>query len=414
MLIPGIRTKKKDKKSTKLIVMLVIFLLSLVATANEITQYTEVHRLGTSQALCRGGVQSDSELQAFFVNNTELIKSILKDAHWTADPLPLFAAIAAGDFIEEEYAPGSTFEWMGMKLKGRPQALPKRLWAGKEPFVGYEVNLTQGCVDYQIVIPKICCNISLAIATSFVEKPELSMLVDGNSMLVCTDSWAVVTLTNPDGINRELTLNNNACWVGMDLPPGVYKAQSTGECGSVSEAAIIAQTSARKAIDTLTDSKKNGVSGFIAPLIGTETLMRYESSWDMDMRDSSGLIGVRLGNKLPLGGSLFLVPVLGFVHRTSVNDGNVYQDEGISLDIGVEKMITKSLFIGAGIGEWNIDDSDNRQESAFLKIGGLITQNLVSQSAEWFIEARGVDSDSAGYDGINDNHVYIAGYRFLF
>ncbi len=59
MLIPGIRTKKKDKKSTKLIVMLVIFLLSLVATANEITQYTEVHRLGTSQALCRGGVQSD-------------------------------------------------------------------------------------------------------------------------------------------------------------------------------------------------------------------------------------------------------------------------------------------------------------------------------------------------------------------
>ena len=106
---------------------------------------------------------------------------------------------------------------------------------------------------------------------------------------------------------------------------------------------------------------------------------------------------------------MWLVPQLGIHHRTGVNEGNEYPDEGISLDIGIEKFVSNYLFIGAGVGIWDLDDSDFRQESIFVNLGGKI-----SPAMEWFLEARGIGSDSEVSDSFSDNHLYAAGIRFLF
>ena len=235
------------------------------------------------------------------------------------------------------------------------------------------------------------------------------METTGDSLTVCTDPTATVTLTSPNATSSELTLNEQGCWTGTALAAGNYSAAAIDTCGETSQTAIVAPAAA----DTEAAhpaAKAAGILPFIAPFIGSETLMRYETSWDMDMRDASGIVGLRGGVKVPLGNDFSLVPALGIQHRTSVNEGNVYPDEGVNIDLGVEKYLTENFFIGAGVGLWDVDDSDYREESVFINIGGGLSESL-----EWFAEARGIDSENVdGHDGFGDNKAYNAGVRFLF
>lgn len=326
-----------------------VFLLSSVFVAANVSaqQYKEVFRLGTSEAICRGGIKTGAELQAFFANNPDKVKSILNHAGWTGDDQLLFDAIAAGDFVEKKYGKGTTFQWMSGMKKGKAVSLPNRIWAGKEAFDGFEVNIVSQGFNYQMVIPHDCCNLSLA-STTAIPAP------------------APVTAPAP-------------------APAPVPAAAPVIE-------------------------KASKFIPFIAPFIGSESLQRFEAVWETEVGDSSGIVGLRAGVKYDLGKGWFLVPAVGVFTRTSINDGVDFPEEGASIDLGVEKYVAEKFFVGAGVGAWNIDDSDFRQGSVFINAGGDI-----SKAAEWFVELRGIDSDAAnGRDGFSDNKAYNAGVRFKF
>lgn len=390
-----------------LVAALIVFCFTIIP--NAAAQYTEVTRLGTSQAICKPGINTPAELQDFFSNNASLINGLLADSSWGGDSQQLFDAVASGDFTEKQYSPGSTFEWMAMRKgtepnKGQPQVEANRVWAGKQAFTGYEVNLVNACVSYQLVIPKVCCNLSLAAATPITDSPTLNIESDGSTLKVCSDSDASVTLTGPDGASFGLALDDNACWSDSTLAPGTYTAEANSECGSTTQSAAITAPTAPATSDV-----RKWIP-FIAGTVGTETLMRYEQEWDMEVRDSSGMFGVRAGVKAPIGQSLFIVPAIGVFHRNGINNNNVYPDNGVNLDLGIEKFINERFFIGIGAGLWDVDDSDYREESIFIKTGGTITDRT-----EWFVEARGIDSDNPdGDDGFSDNHAFNGGVRFLF
>ena len=258
-----------------------------------------------------------------------------------------------------------------------------------------------------MVIPKECCNLSLATATEIKTEPKLTTSVDGDSMTVCSTPGTTVTMTEPNATQRELPLDANGCWTGAALAAGNYSFTATDECGITSQSASIAAAPIAAAPIA---KKAAGIIPFIAPFIGTETLMRYETRWEMDMRDSSGLVGLRAGAKFPIAKSLYLVPAVGIFSRTSVNEGIDFPEEGASIDLGIEKYVSETFFVGAGVGIWNVDDSEFDQESFFINAGGDI-----SKSTEWFVEARGIESDNVdGKDGFSDNHAYNAGVRFKF
>lgn len=400
----GIATHARRKARFLQATAALIILATGAIQANAADGYKEVRRLGTSQAICKPGVETPAELQAYFAENPDAARAILQDANWEGDPQVVLDAIAEGRFTEKSYQPGTKLEWMGLRDKsGAAKAGPKRIWAGKEAFIGYELEVVHGCNAYQMVIPKACCNLSLASVSKVEVAPKLTTSVNGDSMTVCSDPGAKVMLTGPDGASKELPLDSNGCWTGEALAEGSYSLDATAECGVAAATATIAA-----AVVPPAPAPKKFIP-FIAPYIGTETLMRYEAHWDMDMRDSSGIVGLRGGFKYALGKDLWLVPQLGIQHRTGVNEGNTYPDEGISLDVGIEKFVTDYFFIGAGIGIWDLDDSDFREESVFVNFGGKITPAM-----EWFLEARGIDSDSEVSDSFSDNHLYAAGIRFLF
>lgn len=299
-----------------------ILSLSFVATAvvaamsTAIAQdYQQVKRLGTSNAVCKPGINTAEQLQAFFANNPEAVSAILADANWSGNAQDLFDAIAAGDFTEVSVPSGARFEWMSAKEKGAFVAKPYREWAGNAPFSAYELKVVSQGKEHHIVIPKECCNVSLV---------------------------------------------------------GSAKADRS--------------------------------SFYIAPFIGTETRMRYEPVWAMDMKDSSGVIGIRLGMNKQISENLDWFAQLGYVSREGINEFNVYDKSSFSFDVGIDRYFKNNMFIGAGISAANFEDSDIDGVAFFTHVGGQIGQS----NAQWFTEARVFDG------GASDNNMVSVGIRYHF
>lgn len=331
---------------------LVCFLLVLVIpiwSAANAQEYDKFTRLGTSQAICKGGVKTVQELQDFFANNPSAISDMLIDAGWPGEASDLIRAVAAGQMIKRSYPVGSRFDWTGAKVSGKYVAKPYREWAGSKSMEAFQVDVSSGCNIYHMAIPKACCNVSL-VATVKDESP--------------------------------------AC----------------------AEPAVVAVVAVEEtAVPKIVPKKVNALIPFVGAFAGTETRPRFEPSWNMDNRDSSGIVGIRAGLLKELNSKTAIFGQLSYYDRQGVNDGNIYPEDNFAIDLGVERKFSKNLFFGGGIGAWNIDDSDFRDASIFGHLGGDIGKS----NFQWIVEGRVFDSDSANLDSVSSNRMFSAGLRYL-
>lgn len=340
---------------------LVLAVASPLAIAQE---YKQVKRLGTSEAVCPGGVQTTAELQEYFANNPAAIREILADSGWNGSADELLAAVARGDVTERAYPVGTKMAWMGAKKTDRYAAEPYRQWAGDTSFEAFQVNVSNSCSVYEIAIPKECCNVAL-----------ISVAPDQSEECV-----------NPAAATQQREQD--------------AAAAAAAAAARQAEADAAAAEAARKAL---------ALTPFIGLFAGSETRPRYEPAWDMDMKDSSGIVGIRAGLLKPLSVKTSLFGQLSFYDRQGINEFNVYPEDNFALDVGVERKLSERAFIGGGIGAWNIDDSDYRDASIFGHVGGDIGESKF----QWFLEGRLFDSDSMTHDGISDNKMFSAGIRYL-
>ena len=339
----------KDSKFTlmcKLGVAVSFFFLLLNTTVSA-QEYKKITRMGTSQAVCHGGIETLAELQAYFAENPDNIRAILANSGWTGSANDLLAAVANGDVTERGYAKGTKLAWTGAKVKGEYVALPYREWASDEPLDSFQVNVSTDCQVYEIAIPKVCCNVSL-VAVS------------------------------PD--------NSVAC----NPPAPAPVAESAPQPEPEPEANPLA------------------LIPFIGVFAGSETRPRLETEWQMDMKDSSGIVGLRAGLIKEISAKTAVFGQVSYYDRQGINDFNVYPEDNFAIDIGVERKLSEKAFIGGGIGAWTVDDSDFRDTSLFGHVGGGIGKS----NLQWFLEGRVFDTDSE-LDSISDNKMFSAGVRYL-
>ncbi len=148
---------------------------------------------------------------------------------------------------------------------------------------------------------------------------------------------------------------------------------------------------------------------FLGAFAGTETRPRLETAWQMDMRDSSGIVGLRAGIMKQLSEKTSAFTQLSYYDRQGINGGNVYPEDNFAVDIGLERRLSAKAFIGGGLGIWNIDDSDFRDASLFGHVGG----DFGASNWQWILEARVFDSDSKMLDSISNNRMFTAGVRYI-
>lgn len=328
--------------------MLALMFVSNTALAQD---YTKITRLGTSQSICVGGIQTKEQLQDFYAKNPNAAREILASSGWTGSADDLLSAIARGDMIERSYPIGTKLAWMGAKVNGRNIAHPYREWAGSKSFEAFQVNVSTDCNVYHIAIPKACCNISL-------------IAVSPDNSAQCAAPVAAVAAAAP-------------------APAAVEPVA--------------------KKINPL------AIVPFIGIFTGSETRPRFETSWGMDVIDASGLTGIRAGLAKPINTKTSAFVQASYYDRNSINEGNVDPGDNLAIDIGVDYKLTPNTFIGGGIGVWNVDDSDFSDASLFGHVGGAIGKS----NFQWFLEGRVFDSDSELSDSISDNKLVSGGIRYL-
>ena len=335
--------------STKLSLVLVIFAGS--ASLAVAQQYTNWNRIGTNQAVCLGGIENADQLRDFFAKNPGAARDIVASSGWAGSATDLLNAIANGQLIERTYDIGSRFAWTSAKVRGQYVAKPYRQWAGKAPFEAFQVNVSSGCQIYHIAIPKACCNVSLVSS-------------------------------RPD--------NSPAC-----RPP---------------EPVVVAPAPvAEPAPEPKPARKALALIPFVGALVGSETRARFEPVWSEDVRDTSGIAGLKAGLLKEVGPRTAVFGQITAVTRDGVNEFNEFPDESLALDIGVDRYLSEKIFVGGGVGVYDIDDSDVSEASVFGHVGGDIGKS----NFQWLVEGRVFDSDSETIDSINDNKLISVGVRYL-
>jgi hypothetical protein len=321
--------------------------LTLASQVASAQQYKKVTRFGTSESVCAGGVETPQQLQEFFAQNPSKVRELLLDSGWTGSADDLMTAVANGSMTERAYPVGTRMLWSGSKVNGAYVANPYRVWAGEKSFEAFQIDLSSGCKVYHIAIPKACCNVSL-----------ISVVDDTSSACVAAPAPAVAPAEEVVPVAKEAAL------------------------------ALIP---------------------FVAAFVGTETRPRFETNWQMDKRDSSGVVGIRAGLLKELTAKTSVLGQVSYIDRQGVNGGNVYPEHNFSVDVGVEHKLSQRAFIGAGVGAWDIDDSEFRDASLYGIVGG----DIAKTKFQWFLEGRFFDSDSETLDSLSNNRMFSAGIRYL-
>ncbi len=350
-------------------------------------EYSPLNRLGTNEAICVGGIQTVEELQAVFVNDSETIAEVLANSAWQGDKSDLDAVIAAGDFVEKSYEPGSRFLWMGARRKNTGVALPFREWAGNEAFVGYEIKVTSQCQVHTLVIPKICCNLALlGSEPEPVAEPLVIVSPAVESVNICTEQGNDLAVFAEDGTRIESPLDGNGCWSG-NVAAGNYLARATNpHCSgaSTTESFIVAAPATPEPVIQVHKPKK--IIVYLAGFAGYEARERPNVDGISTNNDAATAFGVRLGALSPLNDTYSLFGQLGTYTLFGLNDDTDWSSRGVFVDAGFEVQLTERGFMGLGMSLWNIDNKDTHNDDVgYLIYGG---GDIADTGSQWFVEGR--------------------------
>ncbi len=387
-------------------------------------QFKEITRLGTSESLCKGGVTSADGLKAWFLANRSDVEQVLADAGAAGMGDAVLSAIESGNVEEKTVKAGTEFLWMGRRKKGQPIAQPRVRYMGKKEEPAFGITVTQNCQTHELLIPAICCNLSL-ISSSPVPPPGMPSLdvippdsCDGGVVDIRAvgeaDSNLDVVLVGPDGQERTLSageLNGNLNVSGA----GSYsvKAGASNACGESTDRTVaMFEVEACPAEVTKAAEPPKEVKPAILPFLAGFVGMQRRSRDLCDCFDdlSEGLVGGRAGVMYPINDRLHAFGQLGAAIDT--------EDSAYSLlqaDIGLETRIGEKGFFGGGVGIWDINSSLYRDPTIFIHGGVDTPWKLGGNTLQWFIEGRKwLDEPFEEETYLDDDYSALTGLRLMY
>ncbi len=368
--------------------------------------YQKITRLGgQATSICRPAINTGAELQSFALNQAQDVRDILNSAGWSGNSADLLSALENGQFTEKSYPVGSKFEWMGQRQSGKVIAKSNKIWAGKQAFEAFEVNLVSNCQVHKIVIPKACCNISLVASSALSHpKPSVRSTVNGNMVTVNVQSNGNKTITeliHPNG-TKEILDTTGGSWTG-ELIPGTYRVSSktVSDCGASAPVVDVFTVAAIPVVVAPTASVPTGL--FFAPFIGRQV-----------RAIDPPLIGGQVGYLKPISKNVDFLVQGGASY-------NIKHDElSLFVDVGLERRIgSNGGFIGGGVGLWDFQTNDylingenkyTREDTSYFIHGGANTKwSYNGNAVQWFAEGR-VFSDFT--DDLAHHNVFKLGLRY--
>lgn len=382
----------------------------MAASAQE---YTEIERLGTSQALCEP-ITTRAEMQAFFRDNRQSVLQILRDADWDGNPEDLFRAVENGEFTETRVPVGTRLLWMGRQVEGVPNASRNVLWAGDEAFEAFELEVTSNNRIYRMVVPKVCCNLSLVEVREVLPPPAPELSVSATCageplkvMASSAEGEVSVTVTDPEATVRQARRTGAGTYELTTTIPGRYVVEAVAE-----SPAGVSGTSRQEVrleacpVAEAVQPEKARARPYIAPFVGYENRTRDLCNCVKEVDAAlAGLIG---GVAVPLSPRADFLAQIGGAANFEESKWSV-----MFADIGVDWRVGERGFVGAGVGIWDITDSGQRDTNVLLH-GGVDTPWMFQSSpVQWFLEGRlFLDEDDVPDE--NNDFAVLTGFRMFF
>lgn len=376
-------------------------------------EYTDIKRLGTNQALCEP-ISTRAEMQAYFRDNRATILQVLRDADWEGNPEDLFAAVENGEFTETQVPVGTEIIWMGRQINGVPSASRNVRWAGDAPIDAFELEITSNGMVYDMIVPKVCCNLSLLEVREPLPpaSPDLSLSATcaGEPLIVTGTAMkgdVAVTVIDPEGTVLQPRRTSADTYEVTTTIPGTYVVEAVAESDvGTSGTARQEVTLDPCPVAEVVEPAKSRVRPYVAPFIGYENRTRDLCNC-IDEVDAM-LAGVIGGVAVPMAPRTdFFAQIGGAANFEESKWSAMFADVGVDWGVG------EKGFLGAGVGIWDITDSGQRDVNVLLHGGADTPWMFQGSPVQWFLEGRlFLDEDDVPDE--NNDFAVLAGFRMFF
>jgi hypothetical protein len=327
------------------------------------------------------------------------------------------AQVGQPDIREIDVNPGERLQWMIFRKGKTVKVVKDVVWAGKEPFAAFLVNVDKAGVRYTFVVPAKCGNVSLALTQPLpVAKvvdnnppfcqvaisplnlaPGKDVTIDASQSGDTDGSIAAVFIQVEDANSKVIAKNK------LDKQPFIHQLtmNQTGDYTirvsvfddkgkeSFSPGCVATMVTVAAAQETVV---KSGPGHFVA------------DAAIMHQPDPATYLLFRIGYDYRFNDSF---SVLGMVGVAPVVDGKD-DDDSIMADItGIYHY--QRMYVGAGVGAWHssMDDRVDFIVNAGYRVYGEADKFNIAL----FVEGRAAFDQ---FDELNDYGRLGAGLRFQF
>jgi hypothetical protein len=327
------------------------------------------------------------------------------------------AQVKQPDIREIDVNPGEKLQWMIFRKGTTVKVVKDVVWAGKEPFAAFLVNVDKAGIRYTFVVPAKCGNVSLALTqplpvAKVVENnppfcqvaisplnlaPGKDVTIDASQSGDTDGSIAAVFIQVEDANSKVVAKNK------LDKPPFVHQL-TMNQTGDYTIRVSVVDDKGQESFSpgcvattvTVAAAKETKVESSSGHLVADAAIMHQP--------DPATYLLFRVGYDYRFNDSL---SVLGMVGVAPVVDGED-DDDSLMADItGIYHY--QRMFVGAGVGAWHssMDDRVDMIVNAGYRVyGEADTFNIAL-----FVEGRAAFDQ---FDELNDYGRLGVGLRFQF
>lgn len=301
---------------------------------------------------------------------------------------------------------GTTISWMALRRNGRADVVRNIRWGGRRPFKAFQFVIDDMNRTYTFIVPQDCGNLALLTDEPSREKARLDAERERAEAARAERERAEAAAKAKADAERAAKEKADA----EAREKARLAAEQAERDRQAAEAARLAAEEKARADAAAAKLAKEKIDWFIAPFVGKERRFR-EGDSDATGADAlastlcAPLVGIKVGPDIRMTPNVRFAPAVGVAINTR-ESGN----SSLFADAEIRRELTKG-FVGAGVGVWDFNHSDNVTPNVLLDFGVLLKQYQNTNKLYFTGEGRLFMNQM---DDVSNNYQFWGGLRYIF
>lgn len=304
---------------------------------------------------------------------------------------------------------GTTISWMALRRNGRADVVRNIRWGGRRPFKAYQFVIDDMNRTYTFIVPQDCGNLALLNDEPSREKARLDAERE-RAEAVARAERERAAKERAEAEAARAAKEKAEAEAREKQRLAAEQAERDRQAAEAARLAAEEKARAEAAAAKLAKEKKEKIDWFIAPFVGKERRFREGDSGatGADALASTlcaPLVGLKVGPDIRMTPNVRFAPAVGVAINTREGDNS-----SLFADAEIRRELTKG-FVGAGVGVWDFNHSDNVAPNVLLDFGILLKQYQNTNKLYFTGEGRMFMNQM---DDLANNYQFWGGLRYIF